>query len=154
VVIGVGNLLMGDDGVGPRVAQGLEARDLPPGVEAIDGGLAGLSILDWLEGRQLAIIVDAAKMGKAPGTVRRFSPDSVTSGADGEGLGFHETPLMGVLELGRRVGALPPIAVYGIEPDSIAAGDRLSDSGRKAVDETIGMILSELGSHQGDRNNG
>jgi len=156
VVIGLGNLLMGDDGIGPRVAQELATRSLPEGVEVIDGGLGGLSVLDWLEGRSHAFIVDAARMGKPPGTIVRFTLEDVTSpeGVSSEDatsvLAWHETSVLSILEFGRHITNLPPIVIYGVEPQEVTPGDRLSPCGQEALTGAVKRILTELENCQGD----
>ena len=67
-VIGVGNPLVGDDGAGVRVVERLRGR-VPEGVELIDGGTEGLGLICWFEGVDRVVLVDAVRMGSAPGTV-------------------------------------------------------------------------------------
>jgi Ni,Fe-hydrogenase maturation factor len=70
LVVGVGNILMGDDGVGVRVVHEISRRfHLPEGVEILDGGTSGLELLSYFSDRELVIIVDAVKSGLPPGTV-------------------------------------------------------------------------------------
>ena len=77
MVIGLGNPLRGDDGVGVRVAEALAEQALPDDVEVVDGGTQGLGLVNLMEGRQRVILVDAADMGKAPGEFVRFTLDEV-----------------------------------------------------------------------------
>ena len=78
-VLGAGNVLMGDDGVGVHVVKAMQEQGgLPEGIELIDAGTATLNVLGMLEGVEHLIIVDAVKSGAAPGTIYRFSPDDVT----------------------------------------------------------------------------
>ena len=76
LIIGLGNPLRGDDGVGVRVAQILGNHTLPDGVEVLDGGTQGLGIVNLMEGRQRVILVDAAEMGRSPGEFVCFARDS------------------------------------------------------------------------------
>ena len=157
VVIGIGNLLMGDDGIGPCVVQTLSTLALPPNVEVIDGGLGGLSILDWLDGREQAIIVDAARMHRPPGTVVRFQPSDIQQSAgkeQSEALVHHQARVLDIPDFGRQLTTLPPITIYGIEPERVVAGDRLSTCGRRARDEAVRLILAELRDLQGDDEHG
>jgi hydrogenase maturation protease len=74
LILGVGNLLMGDEGVGVHVVRALEKRALPPGVECMDGGTGGFTLLGPMQEAQRVILVDAAADGNPVGTVTRTTP--------------------------------------------------------------------------------
>lgn len=74
LVLGVGNVLMGDEGVGIRVIRLLEERLSDPGTEIVDGGTGGLSLLGYFLDRDRVILVDAVLDGSAPGTVSVLKP--------------------------------------------------------------------------------
>lgn len=74
LVLGIGNLLLGDEGVGVHVVRRLETAPLPPGVAVLDGGTGGLHLLSALTGHPAVVVVDAAADGRPPGTVRRVQP--------------------------------------------------------------------------------
>ena len=73
-IIGIGNPLRGDDGVGVVVAECLQQRNLPGGVEVLDGGLGGLTLIDYFEDVARVILVDAADVGAAPGSIEVIDP--------------------------------------------------------------------------------
>ena len=75
LVLGLGNPLRGDDGIGSRVVEELIRRGLPEGVTALDGGTGGLDLLQVLEGWERVVVVDAADVGREPGQFVRFTPD-------------------------------------------------------------------------------
>ena len=79
VVLGIGNILLTDEGVGVRTIEALE-RDyvLPPEVEVIDGGTCGMEVLDDLEDLDALLMVDAIRSGKAPGTLIHLTGDAVS----------------------------------------------------------------------------
>jgi hydrogenase maturation protease len=74
VVLGLGNLLLGDEGAGVHVVEMLRLTGGLPGVELVDGGTAGYSLMGYFEGSSLVVIVDAAADGNPPGTVTRLRP--------------------------------------------------------------------------------
>ena len=78
-VIGVGNPLVADEGVGIAVIEELGKRDLPDSVELVDAGSAGMSLLHIIKDYDAVIIIDAADFGGEPGEVRTFTPDEVRS---------------------------------------------------------------------------
>jgi hydrogenase maturation protease len=74
LILGLGNLIMGDEGVGVHVVRALEKRDLAPWVECLDGGTGGFILLETLQKADRIILIDAAADGNPPGTVTRTSP--------------------------------------------------------------------------------
>ena len=74
LVLGLGNVLMGDEGIGVHIVQALEKRTLPAGVECLDGGTGGFVLLEPLQNAGRVILIDAAADGNPPGTVSRTMP--------------------------------------------------------------------------------
>lgn len=74
LVLGVGNLLMGDEGVGVHVIRALDLTELPPGVRLLDGGTGSFQLLEPMQSASSVILIDASADGGAPGTVRRIEP--------------------------------------------------------------------------------
>jgi hydrogenase maturation protease len=145
VILGLGNSLRGDDGVGPAVIEWLDGQELPPGVEAIDGGTSGLDIVSILMGRQRAIIVDAANIDRAPGQWVRFTPDVAQLKENGMTLSLHSAGLTEALALGAALNVLPPtIIIYGVQPQNSDWSPQLSDEVRTAVAEVGRAIFREL----------
>src|SRR5512136_1287978 len=117
IVLGLGNPLRGDDGVGPAVIEWLDRQELPPGVEAIDGGTAGLNIVSTLIGHERAIIVDAANVGRTPGAWVRFMPEVARLKDNDTALSLHSAGLTEALALGAALNVLPrEIIIYGVQP--------------------------------------
>ena len=145
IVLGLGNSLRGDDGVGPAVIEWLDQQILPPGVEAIDGGKAGLDIVSTLMGRERAIIVDAANVGQPPGQWVRFTPDVARLKDNDTTLSLHSAGLSVALALGAALNVLPPtIIVYGVQPLNLDWSPQLSDEVQAAVIEVGQAILAEV----------
>lgn len=74
LVLGIGNLLMGDEGLGVHFARRMEAEQLPAGVEVLDGGTAGFQLMSWLEGYEHIIMVDATLDERPAGAIREITP--------------------------------------------------------------------------------
>ncbi len=144
-IIGIGNPLMGDDGVGIVVAERLSQVRLPDGVEVIDGGTGGITLLTLMEGAGKVILVDAVATGQKPGTVVRFTPEEVRmEQGQGGGLSLHETGLAEVLALGRELGRLPEeIVIFGVQPESVARRLGLSPPVAGRLDDLLGRVLRE-----------
>jgi len=152
VIIGVGNLLKGDDGFGVRVIEALDGENLPEGVECIDGGTGGPTLMIYFEGAEALILIDAVNLGgAAPGTLRTFSLDEVaevsgrTVHMGSAPFSLHDLGVMPMLDLARKLGSCPPVVRFvGVQPESFDQGDRLTPAVEAAVPDAVKMVLVEL----------
>ena len=147
LVLGLGNPLRGDDGVGPAVISQLTEAALPPDVSVVDGGTPGLETVLLLEGYEQAILVDAADMGLAPGTWRRISPDmSALKRRAGSLTGtLHDAGVAEALILGQALGVLPDkLIIYGVQPEHTDWVDRLSEPVEAVVPAICAAIVEEI----------
>lgn len=143
-VIGVGNLLLGDEGVGVHAIRALEQTGVPPRVELIDGGTAGLALIGYLEDVDKVIFIDAADMGQPPGTFRRFQPDEVRALITERGLSLHETGLFNVLSLARQTGTWPPeLIIFGVQPATLGHTVELSPACTAVLPALVAAIRAE-----------
>jgi len=144
VIIGFGNILFKDEGVGCWVAQELQKRHLPPGVEVIDGGTASLDLL--LDGKKIRkiIIIDALKGEGKPGTLYKVPIDELIQR---ESLPFslHQFDLLRTLWLMKHENpCCKEVVLIGVEPDEIQWGLGLSESIQERLSEIIALILKEV----------
>lgn len=145
LVLGVGNILQRDDGVGVRVIEHLRSLELPAGVEVFDGGTAALDLLNVVADRQKVIVVDAVQGGGEPGAIYRFAPNDVevephpiTS--------LHQIGLLETLAMAQHLGCSPQnVVIFGIEPKVIDWGLDLSPEVSAAVPNVAELILDEIG---------
>jgi hydrogenase maturation protease len=145
LILGLGNVLRGDDGAGPAVIEWLDQQALPAEVEAVDGGTAGLDIVSTLMGHERAIIVDAANVGRAPGEWARFTPDVARLRDNDTTLSLHSAGLAQALALGAALNVLPPtIIIYGVQPQNLDWSPQLSAEVQAAVPEVGQAILHEV----------
>jgi hydrogenase maturation protease len=150
VVIGLGNPLRGDDGVGVRVVEELAAQPLPPDVEVVDGGTQGLGLVGLMEGRRRAIVVDAASVGRSPGQFVRFTLDEARLLGDEQPLSIHAAGLGDALLLGQALGTLPDeVIIFGVQPSCVQWDRSLSPEVDAALPALIAAVLAEVSaSHQ------
>jgi hydrogenase maturation protease len=145
LLLGVGNLLMGDDGVGVRVAQALEGADLPPGVRVVDAGTGGVTLIGLMEEADNVILIDAADMGKPPGACAVFSPEDVRSLKRDSRLSLHHADLLGLLDLMRTLAMrMPKVRVVGVQPESVEWRDRLSRTVQNKLPEVMALVRAEV----------
>jgi hydrogenase maturation protease len=145
VVIGLGNPLRGDDGVGVRVVEVLAAQPLPQDVEVADGGTQGLGIVSLMEGRRRAIVVDAAGVGRSPGQFVRFTLDEARLLGDDQPLSVHAAGLGDALLLAQVLGTLPDeVIIFGVQPSRVQWDSSLSPEVEAALPALIAAVLAEV----------
>lgn len=106
LILGLGNILVSDDGVGVRVVEHLRRRSLPPGVELEEAGTAGLAILDLVAGHGRLVAVDAIDVGLEPGTVLELDRAGLERLGGRHLVSPHDADLLTTLRLGEEL-ALP-----------------------------------------------
>jgi hydrogenase maturation protease len=145
VIIGLGNPLMSDEGVGIHVLRALAERagDLP-GADLVDAGTSAMAALHAMAHRRRAIFVDCAFMGAEPGAVRRFTPSQVSSRKELAGFSLHEGDLLDAIELSRQLGECPEqVVIFGIQPERVAPGETLSAVLRDRLAEYVKLVQAE-----------
>jgi len=148
LIIGVGNLLLKDEGVGVQAARELQKRSLPPEVEVCDGGVGGIGLLDYFRGASRLLLIDAAEMGLKPGAVMRFTPQEVKDFGRGVKFSTHDVGLAEVLKLARDLGLCPEeVEIIGIQPQEISWGEGLSPAVQASLPRVVEMVLKEISSN-------
>jgi len=144
LVLGVGNILLSDEGVGVRVVEAMKEIKLPDNVELLDGGTGAFDLLDVIANRDKVIIIDAAKGSGESGAVYRFGPDDIRMQRQCL-TSVHQVSLLDTLSLARLAGCSPQeIIIFGIEPKELGWGLELSPKVAAAVPRVIELVLSEL----------
>ena len=145
-VLGLGNVLMGDDGFGPFVVRAFDARyELGPGVEVIDLGTPGLDLTPWLADARHVIIVDTVRASGPAGSIKVYDKADIVRRAPSSRVGPHDPGLketLLTLEFADR--APETVTLVGVVPGRIAMGTTLSDSVAAAVPTAIGAIADRL----------
>jgi hydrogenase maturation protease len=145
LVLGVGNLLRGDEGVGVHAVRALTKRPLPPYVDVVDGGTMGLDLLHFMESYDRVLIIDAVEAGEEPGAILRFTPKDVTSQAGDFAISLHQTELLEIFALAAYLGRdLPPIVIYGVQPEAMGWSTELSATVEKRLDALLDAVQEEL----------
>jgi hydrogenase maturation protease len=145
LILGVGNLLLSDEGVGLRVVERLAAAyDLPQGVQILDGGTLGLALLYYLEGVENLLIVDAVEMGKEPGTLLRLEGDEVPSYLSIK-MSPHQIGIPDMLFAAKLKDLYPcNVVLWGVQPAMLDTGLELSPRVAAQVDALVGKIVEQL----------
>jgi len=143
VIIGVGNLLMKDEGIGIHAVQSLQEIDLPPDVKLIDGGTSP-DLISYTRAGDKMIIIDAARAGSKPGTIYRFRPEDIAAGK-GSLTSAHEMGVVENLNLMTITGNAPAeVVIIGIEPAEIDWGTELSPQLKQRLPAIVKAVLKEI----------
>lgn len=145
-IIGLGNVLMSDDGFGPFAVRLLDALyQLPDGVEVVDAGTPGLDLTPFLLDADAVIFLDTVKSGRAPGTIHVFDRDEILAQRPVPRLSPHDPSLKDALLTVEAAGAGPSrVLLIGVVPASVAVGVELTAPVHEAVAPAIGLAVSEL----------
>lgn len=151
IVIGLGNPLMGDEGIGVVLIEKLtklaDQGKIPDAenVQFHDGGVGGMNLLHILAGRKKAVLIDCAGMGTEPGTIRRFTPDQVRTVKQLAHQSLHEMDILKVIDLARQLDQCPDeVVFFGIEPLEITPRMDLSETLKAQIDRYTQVILEEV----------
>ncbi|MCP4452231.1 MAG: hydrogenase maturation protease [Planctomycetes bacterium] len=146
IVLGLGNPIMSDEGVGPALVQRFmdKAEDYAL-TEFVDVGTGGFSLLYHLEGVDRVVFIDCALMGDEPGTLRRFTCDQVQTVKRLAHFSLHEGDLLTLIDKAKELGQCPEeIVIFGIEPELIEFGLGLTETLSGRMDEYVAQIDKEL----------
>ncbi|GAB4417912.1 MAG: hypothetical protein Fur0044_13700 [Anaerolineae bacterium] len=147
LIIGCGNLLRGDDAVGPILVRVLAERGVPPGVRLADGGTAGMDVAFKMRGAGHVIIVDACRTGQPPGTLYQVPGEELAQLPPITGLNLHAFRWDHALAFGRwllKEEYPSRITVYLIEAENLEFGDELSRPVRVAMENLVQRLTAEL----------
>ena len=142
-VIALGNILRGDDGIGPVVIQKLEKRKPSLPVKLCDVGSDAFTILDYLLDSDPILIIDCARMGKKPGTVQKMVTKSTELLPESVGMSLHGFSLAEILQMARSMGVNKDLSIIGVEPDTVQFNSGLSEVVKKSIPIIIKMIEEE-----------
>ncbi|MCD6100268.1 MAG: hydrogenase maturation protease [Candidatus Marinimicrobia bacterium] len=143
LIVGFGNVLYGDDGVGEVVIERLKECKEVNKEDVVFAGTDGLILFNLVERNRPLIIVDAVKMGTKPGTIRKFELDSVRLNTMVENLSTHSfglSELVGLIEGSKGLGK---VTVIGVEPKRCRLGELMSQEVTKSVDKVIELVMRE-----------
>jgi hydrogenase maturation protease len=146
LVLGLGNVLCGDDGLGVVAVHLLQRRyQAPDGVVVLDGGTLGLSLLPTLEQAREAILVDAIRADGPPGTLVRLEGDDVAPAVAAR-LSVHQVGVLDLLEAARWRGRYPPrLVLLGLVPESLELGVVRTPAVEAALAGLVERIVAEAG---------
>lgn len=139
LILGVGNLLLKDEGVGIHAIHALEKENLPSGVHLMDGGTGGFHLVSWIEEYDRIIMIDATLDNNPPGTVRQLRPRYASDFPPL--MSAHEIGLRDMIEVMQLTGKMPEVYLVVISAADISeVGMELSPEVAKAIPEIIDIV--------------
>jgi hydrogenase maturation protease len=145
LVLGLGNILLSDEGVGVRIVEALDAsHELPDEVESLDGGTSGMELLDMVAGRDCLIVADAVNAAGPAGRVIRLENDDIRMLFETR-FSPHQLGLSDMLAALRLIDEAPRrVVVIGVVPENLKTGLDLSPAAAGGRDVAVAMIVDEL----------
>lgn len=145
MVLGVGNLLFTDEGVGIHAIEALlERYEFPENVSIEDGGVLGMNLLGIISEADQLIVVDAIKNGGAPGALHRLAGDEIPKRILAKN-SLHQVDLLEALTLCQALDNVPETVIVGVEPEDIETLClELTPPVKEKMDDLIAMVLREL----------
>ena len=145
LVLGLGNILLSDEGVGVRIVEALEAsHELPGGVEVLDGGTSGMDLLDMVAERDCLIVADAVNADGPAGRVIRLENENIKMLFETR-FSPHQLGLSDLLAALRLIDKAPHrVVVIGVVPQNLSLGLDLSAAAASGRDAAVAMIVDEL----------
>ena len=153
LILGLGNILLKDEGIGAHIATELQKHNLPENVEVIDGGTSGLDILLSQEGSYKLVVVDALKAGKEPGTIYKAGFKSrdkgeltkIFSRKRNSKISLHQVGLIEALAAAEKLNRAPSeVIIVGVEPADVDCGLEPSQLVKQRSAEIINTVLEEI----------
>lgn len=145
LVLGVGNTLMQDDGIGVWTVRALAgAYEIPAQVWIMDGGIAGLRLLGEIAQAEFLLIIDAVKGGGSPGSIYRLGPEELPT-RQGPFFSAHEVGIAELLSAAEFSGKLPKTRIIGVEPlETENMGLELTEPLRAVLPNIVAAVVEEL----------
>lgn len=144
IILGIGNLLLSDEGIGVHVANELSKMDLPPEVSVVEGGTDGFRLLNIITEADRLIVIDAVRGGEEPGSIYRFDINEIRNVPTGFKTSVHQVGILEVINLSELIGKTPHATVIGVEPKSLEMSMELSPEVKAKVPRVIELVMNEL----------
>ena len=145
LILGVGNVLLNDEGVGVHIAHKMMTLDLPPEVRVVEGGTDGFGLMHLILEADQLILIDAVKGGGAPGSIYRFELEDCPPYPDPYKTSVHQISILEVIHLADLIGSTPRTTIIGIEPKEISWGMELTPEVEAKLPRVIEAVFEELG---------
>ncbi|AFM42389.1 hydrogenase maturation protease [Desulfosporosinus acidiphilus SJ4] len=148
MVMGVGNILLSDEGLGVRFLDELAQKSLPENVELLEGGTAGLELVHLIQEVDFLIIIDAINAQSEPGALFRFQPGDIQVLPEQFEVSFHQIGIIEVLTMANVLGRAPQTLIFGVQPKKLEWGMEISPEIETLFPKLAELVLLEIDSIQ------
>ncbi|HUL37020.1 MAG TPA: hydrogenase maturation protease [Thermodesulfobacteriota bacterium] len=142
LIVGMGNLIYQDDGVGVHVIEAMKKMALPSYVELLDIGTSTMDLIPYLDGVKKLIVIDAMKAAGIPGTIYRCGPEDLLPKKE-EPVSLHDIGLLETLSMAKKKGLDINVVLIGVEPKVFDWGMELSEEVKSKIPNIIEAVLKE-----------
>jgi hydrogenase maturation protease len=142
LVVGIGNLIYKDEGIGVHVIEEMKKMELPSHIELLDIGTSTMDLISYLEGVKKLIIIDAMKAEGKPGTIYKCKPADLLPKGEAS-VSLHDIGVIETLTMARKMGMEIETVVIGVEPEIMGWGMELTDEVRNSIPTIIEAVLKE-----------
>jgi len=144
LVLGIGNILLRDEGVGVHTVRAMERTPLPDGVELLDGGTAGADLLDAISERHKVIVVDALDADVPPGTILRLGSDDLAADPS-DSVSLHEFGIADTLRMAKHLDCSPRhVTIIAVKPHDTRCGMDASPPMKQRLPRIVEAVLHEI----------
>ena len=142
LIVGIGNLLCRDEGVGVHVIHEMQSTQLPGHIELLDIGTSTMDLISYLEGVKKLIVIDAMKAGGTPGTIYKCGPEDLLPKGEGS-VSLHDIGVVETLTMAKKMGMEMNTVIIGVEPKVWDWGMELSEEVKDRIPSIIEAVLKE-----------
>jgi hydrogenase maturation protease len=147
LILGVGNLLLTDDGFGVHVINALRETPLPPNVRLIEAGIVSHQLIPEFHAADLLIFIDAVEAGDTPGSIFRFRPEDMQFMSQLK-VSLHDISLIDVLHMTALTGERPETIIIAVQPKDVkSCSMELNDEVKAVIPKVIDLVFEELKQH-------
>ncbi|MEK7627524.1 MAG: hydrogenase maturation protease [Patescibacteria group bacterium] len=143
LILGIGNPLFSDEGIGPYAVEELKKYALPVNVDVIDGGTGGFGLIRYFQQYDNIIVIDAVDMNTAPGTIRKLKLSDV-EGKTHTCHSLHQTSFTEIVQLANTLGNFPEITIFGVQPENTKNLGGLTPEIKKSMPALIAWLMEEI----------
>jgi hydrogenase maturation protease len=144
LILGVGNLLLKDDGFGVHLVNSLKDTVFPENIKVLEAGTVSHQLIPLFHEVDFLIVVDVVEAGDTPGSVFRFSPEDMKFASE-QKVSLHQISLVDVLHMAEMTGRKPQTVIIGVQPKDVSSWSlELSDELKAVIPKVRDLILKEL----------
>jgi hydrogenase maturation protease len=142
LVVGMGNLIYRDEGIGVHIIQEMEKMKLPSHIELLDIGTSTMDLISYMKEVKKLIVIDAMRAGGKPGTIYKCKPEDLLPKDEGP-ISLHEIGLLETLTMTKKLGMEIETVIVGVEPETMDWGTELTESVKNKIPMIIEAVLKE-----------